>query len=361
MPADRVVQLHGGDPGRLALLAARGGPKLPAVLSHRYHLAPRVVGLVDALLDDLEGAATELFPAWLPEAEHIDSPGGAGIAAVRALATTRALGTQHFGPFMADLAEGALSGGPVRRRFSSEICARGLARAVADGLGRARLVLVVSVPEGLSADQERTLAAGAEWLADRGGLGIWLCGTPLTTIDRLTTAHIPDLDAPAPVRAVRGLPSADRRLHVAGSAGADGVMFGAAELTGDGLLTSGLVGQPHPRSGAEKALEAALARQPWAGGRAWNQTYQPHALASPLRLDLVWRNERCVVEIDGPEHCRPEVFESDRQRDVRLQLDGFAVLRFTNARIGHDIEAVVRQIGSFIHHRRHELLKGKQP
>ncbi|WP_033340360.1 DUF559 domain-containing protein [Catenuloplanes japonicus] len=353
LPADRVVQVRGGDAGRIALLAARGGPDLPAVLSHRFRSPGTgpVAGFVGKLLDDLEGAAFELFPAWLPGAEHIDSPGGAGLAAVRALAASRAAGSAHFGPFLADLAAGALSGVPLRRRFSSEIRAKGLARAVADGLGRARLVLVAAVPEGLSADEERTLVSGAEWLADRAGIGIWLCGTPLTTIDRLTVASIPDLDAEAPTRPDPG----------AGPRGTSGGMPGAAVLTADGLLFAGVIGQPHPRSGAERALEAALARQTWARGRAWNQTYQSHALASPVRLDLLWRTERCVVEIDGPEHCRPEAFEADRQRDVQLQLDGFAVLRFTNHRIGHDVEAVVRQIGTFIHHRRHELLKGHQP
>ena len=54
------------------------------------------------------------------------------------------------------------------------------------------------------------------------------------------------------------------------------------------------------------------------------------------------------VEIDGPEHCRPARFEADRQRDVQLQLDGYAVLRFTNARINHDVGAVVHQIGTLI-------------
>ncbi|GAB7047200.1 DUF559 domain-containing protein [Catenuloplanes indicus] len=322
-PADRVVQLHRGDPDRIALLTARGGPESPAVLSHRVRTAGRVADFVRAVLDDLETAAIELFPAWLPEAEHIDAPGGAGLAAVRALAAERATRTAHFGPFLADLAASALSGVPSRRRFAPEIRARGLARAVADGLGRTRLVLLVRVPDGLSADGERTVAAGAEWLADRAGTGVWLCGAPLTTIDRLSVAA----------------PPAVPETPLAG--------------------TQPAAGRPHPRSSCEVALEAALARQPWATGRAWNQTYRSRVLDSPVRLDLLWRDERCVVEIDGPEHCRADRFEEDRQRDVRLQLDGFAVLRFTNARVRHDVEAVVRQIGILIHQRRHEHSRGR--
>ncbi|MEE3919208.1 DUF559 domain-containing protein [Micromonospora sp. BRA006-A] len=113
-----------------------------------------------------------------------------------------------------------------------------------------------------------------------------------------------------------------------------------------------------PGSDAEKRLEAALAAQSWAAGRRWNQSYQSHRLAAPVRLDLLWPDERCVVEIDGPEHCRPVRFEADRQRDVQLQLDGYAVLRFTNARVIHDVGTVVTQIGTYLRARRRDLAEG---
>jgi very-short-patch-repair endonuclease len=74
-------------------------------------------------------------------------------------------------------------------------------------------------------------------------------------------------------------------------------------------------------------------------------------------VDLLWPVERCVIEIDGPEHRDPLRFEADRQRDVQLQLDGYAVLRFTNARIKHDVHAVVRQIGEFLQARRREIIE----
>lgn len=65
-----------------------------------------------------------------------------------------------------------------------------------------------------------------------------------------------------------------------------------------------------------------------------------------------------MVEIDGPEHCRPERYELDRRRDVRLTLDGYAVLRFTNARIVHDVGAVVHEIGTFVRGRRRDTAEG---
>ncbi|MBF8185189.1 DUF559 domain-containing protein [Nonomuraea sp. K274] len=100
------------------------------------------------------------------------------------------------------------------------------------------------------------------------------------------------------------------------------------------------------------ALEAALVRCEWAYGRAWNQTYQPHPLAAPIRVDLLWEKERCVVEIDGADHRGAATFAADRQRDVRLQLDGYAVLRFTDVQVLIDMDTVIRQIGRFLRGRR---------
>jgi very-short-patch-repair endonuclease len=160
------------------------------------------------------------------------------------------------------------------------------------------------------------VVAGAEWLVSNGGPAVLLLGVGN---DRLPT--------------VRG--------ELAPFQGS------AAEA-----------GRPHPASTVEAALEAALARESWATGRRWNQDYRSNALTPPVRLDLLWSAERCVVEIDGPEHCRPDRYELDRRRDVQLTLDGYSVLRFTNARITHDVGAVVHQIGTFVRARRRDTAEG---
>jgi hypothetical protein len=111
----------------------------------------------------------------------------------------------------------------------------------------------------------------------------------------------------------------------------------------------------------EATLEAVLRRQEhWAYGRLWNATYQPAAVRSPIRPDLLWPAERVAVELDGPEHCRPAQYDADRDRDVHLQLDGYAVLRFTNARVRYDVQAVAAQIEHLIRTRRFDLAKGQQ-
>jgi predicted transcriptional regulator of viral defense system len=58
---------------------------------------------------------------------------------------------------------------------------------------------------------------------------------------------------------------------------------------------------------------------------------EPNAKLLGYRVDALWRNEKIVVELDGfQDHGTRERFESDRERDARLQLAGFTVLRFTD-------------------------------
>jgi very-short-patch-repair endonuclease len=281
---------------------------------------------VSAALRELETVAVELFPTWLPDATGIDRPGGAGIAAVRAIAMKAAASSRHFGPFLADLGERALSGvRPMTSRFSPEVRAAGLGRVIATSFDRERTALLIHLPDMLSRQSEEALVAGAQWLADRGAMGVWLAG-PLAGAEWLETIQI-------------------------------SAFVPAAGVESPALYPA-VAGRPHPRSSTELALESALARHAWSTGRAWNQTYQSHLLVNPVRLDLLWSAERCVVEVDGPEHCDPQHFEADRRRDVLLQLDGYAVLRFTNARIRYDVETVVSQIAQFIQARRLGMLEG---
>jgi very-short-patch-repair endonuclease len=322
IPVDRVVRLSGASAGDVAAAAARFAD-LPAAVM----MAPSATGSVAAfaaeVLDALDAVARQLLPGWLPEADGLDGPQGAALAAIRAVAIERARVAGHSRAFLADLAERALTGRPSRARLRPEVRASGLARIVATGFRRDRLVLVMSAETDFGETPAGDIVvAGAEWLADRGRLGVWLTGAGSPGPGRVATVHL------VPV------PQAKSGQAVAG--------------------------RPHPRSTVEAALEAVLARQEWAYGRVWNGTYQPAVVRSAIRPDLLWPAERVVVELDGLEHCRPERYDADRVRDVQLQLDGYAVLRFTNARVKHDVQAVAAQIEELVKTRRHDMAKGQQ-
>ncbi|WP_329087405.1 DUF559 domain-containing protein [Streptosporangium sp. NBC_01469] len=359
LPIGRVVHVHGADADAIALSIDPLPDDAPAIVTYFAGDTQSATEMVSSVLRELEKAAVGLFPAWLPGAEGIGGPGGASGRAIRVLALRTASATEHFGPFLADLAERALRGAmlaapPVPRGasrearsrrspgFAAEVRAAGLGRVIAASFGRPRAAVLVHVPADLSPAAEEALVTGCEWLAHHGDLGVWLTGAPLAAVDRIavTTLRLPaevtDLvrDLPAPTK-----PRPDARTaHVA--------------------TYPAVAGRPHPASVAERTLETALATCDWAAGRAWNQTHRPHPLVNPIRVDLLWRDERCVIEIDGPEHHSALAYAADRQRDVRLQLDGYAVLRFTNAQVTTDTETVLHQIRRFLRGRRPGMLEG---
>jgi Protein of unknown function (DUF559) len=330
VPFGRVVHFSAVSAGDVAAAVARFGD-LPAAIVVAPSATGSVAAFVAEVLDVLDAVARQLLPGWLPEAEGLDGPQGAALAAIRAVATERARVAGYSSAFLADLAERALTGRPARARLRPEVRVAGLARIVATGFQRDRLVLTMPVetkPELVSANN--IVVAGSEWLADRGRLGVWLTGTGSPNPERVGTVHL------APVR---------HETDMAPTRAQPG-------------RTAAVLGRPHPRSSVEAALEAILARQEWAYGRIWNGTYQPTLVRCPIRPDLLWPAERVVVELDGLEHCRPEQYDADRVRDVQLQLDGYAVLRFTNARVMHDIQAIAAQIEHLIRTRRRDMTKG---
>jgi very-short-patch-repair endonuclease len=345
LPPGRVRHLVGASPEAIALALEPLPDDAPAVLTCQITAQPSSPRVVAAVLDQLETAAMDLYPAWLPGAEAIDGPGGAGASAVRALAVAKAATTSHFGPFLAGLAVRSSGGGSANGRLPVEVRAAGLARVIADSFRRASTALLVPVPEGLAPAAGSALVAAGEWLAYHGGFAVWLAGAAPRGAARVPLVPV-------------GLPA--HVANLAAAVAADGVDAGAAAAppaTADAeaaavLRIPAIAGRPHPASQAEQALEAALAGEPWATGRVWNQTFQADPLANPVRVDLMWAAERCAVEIDGAEHRGPLHYEADRRRDVMLQLGGFAVLRFTNAQTLSDIGMVLSQIEQMITIRR---------
>lgn len=324
-------------PGRVVRVAGALPPPPPeidpAVVSCRLPAVPGVGETVEAVLAHLDAAARRSYPDWLPGAEAIPTAAGAGAAAVRTLARRAAAHSPQFGPFLADLAERSLRRpAPGRRgadadaapppagrpRFPAEVRAAGLARVLAAAAHRPYVVLDVIAPVPLPEAAERRLSAAADWLASRGGFAVALT-TVSTAPDTGSQPRPPDVPG-------RTAPAVAR--------------------------SSTPVGRPHPRSEAEQRLERALAGRPWAVGREWNALFQPDPLSPEFRIDLLWRAERCAVEVDGPEHHTPQRYEADRRRDTALQLAGFAVLRFTNEQVLSDVAAVVAAIEKLVTGRR---------
>jgi very-short-patch-repair endonuclease len=357
VPTDRLVYLSGAAGSVVRAALSPLPDDAPAVMTYRPAVGQSVTAMQVSLVAELESVAVRLFPSWLPGAEVIDGPGGAGVAAVRILAARAAAASAVFGPFLEDLAERSLSGHPTGARFSVEVRAAGVARTIAASFGREHLALLVDLPQHSGPRQEHALVAALEWFAYKAHAGVWLTGGPLLHSDRVPFVAAPVTRESTPLRAGRRVPAdlggaadTDDPVEAVGSQDGTGDEPGCVESTR--IELPAVTGRPHPASRAEERLERALAARPWAHGRAWNHPYRSGPLAGLVFLDLVWLAERLVVEVDGPEHRGIAHYDQDRLRDTELVLDGFTVLRFTNNQILGDVDAVVGKIERCIEARR---------
>lgn len=327
LPRTAVVRLAGTSPEQLAVLLDPLPTDCPVVIRCGIPVASTASAVVADLLDRLETVAIELFPAWLPDGDAVETKSGLDRRVVRILARRYAAQSEHFGPFLADVAEAALLGRRRVERFPQETRARGLARILADAYGRQGVVLLIDGSVEVDVDKQPIVAVAFGWLANHG-IGIWLADDVLPSVDRFPTkaVAIPSLDAP----------------------------FLEAQPAVTLIDIPAPLGRPHPLSEAEQRLARALDRCEWAVGRHWNQVRNTGSLVPTIRVDLIWPTERCIVEIDGPDHRTAEKYAADRIRDNALALEGFRVLRFTNEQIASDMSSVLDVIRHMLTTLRHE-------
>lgn len=326
LPLDRVVRLHGSSVRELAESVDPLPAGAPAVVFFALPAAHTrgVRDLVDDVVSALERAAVETTALWLPESDLFRGTstldGDARGVAVRRLAAE----SSHFGPYLERLTSAAATGvSPNADGIPLETRASGSASLVAAAYGKhcAALVLVV----GTSYDPS-VVATASEWLCARAGIGVWISGDDVSAVDRFPSVRVTAAALPIGVSTV-----VDRFRP---------------------LSYPPIVGHPHPGSEPEKILCRALDNQPWATGREHNRAVRLGSLSSPFTVDVLWRTERVVVEIDGDEHRAATKFGADRMRDNQLQTEGFIVLRFTNSQVIDDHEHVVATVGAALARRR---------
>jgi hypothetical protein len=271
----------------------------------------------------LEAALAALYPAWLPEAEGILSPGGAGLAAVQSLASTEAARSNLFGPYLLAMAGHALhkAYGPVEGGFAPEIRLRECHKLFCRAYGVADAAIIIDLAPDLSSHPVAEVQQAALFISAQNGFRVWLTGYGLERLERIPHRTAPRLaGAAAPT-----VPPTPSKPHF-----------------------TPISGKPHPWSETENRLEAFLSRCDWAVGRAWNASWSDGLLTNPVTVDLIWKAERLVVELDGADHLAPEKYLRDRQRDRALQAAGFSVLRFTNEEIAEDLAGRASEIERFL-------------
>jgi hypothetical protein len=137
----------------------------------------------------------------------------------------------------------------------------------------------------------------------------------------------------------------------------DRVLYGAFEVVRDPVpVESRFIGprsRAHHASAVERRVEAALAVDAELGPLfSCNELVSLGPLRTAPRVDLLWREGRVVVELDGPEHRRDPAFSADRHRDYELLVAGYLVLRITNEQVEADLQRAVEKIRDVVRLRR---------
>lgn len=130
-------------------------------------------------------------------------------------------------------------------------------------------------------------------------------------------------------RGRRILISALARLNLTGET----FLSNAERNARDALLNAGL---PRPEVNAKIRRPAAL----------------------DLKVDLLWRDARLIVEVDGPQHQLPYQRWMDQERDAWLTAHGFHVLRIPVKQVDARLEAVVALISRELQSRSNSVPRG---
>lgn len=320
LPSSGIVSLTDVGPTDMAMALDDLPDDAPAVLLVRIDEAVSSAQVIDALVVGLEKTTYDLYPAWLPGAEVSPGRGTIDRLAARALASELASGSEHYRPYVTDLATNAVaaqSGTDPRTladKYSTATRIAGTIRVLASSFDRDRVVIAWYSSNPLPIEQQQFVATACDWLASY--VGVWLLDSLAGELDRFAT-----MSACAPQ-------AAQAEPH-------DEFPWVLRTVTFPPVS-----GRPHPSSNAEQRLESHLTQRAWASDRRWNHLVPTGDLEPYVRADLVWPEARLVVEIDGADHRTAVKYADDRRRDVALQLAGYLVVRFTNEQVLSDTTRV---------------------
>ncbi len=75
--------------------------------------------------------------------------------------------------------------------------------------------------------------------------------------------------------------------------------------------------------------------------------YRQHPI-SKFIVDFYCHSLLLIIELDGPIHNKVEALERDENREFELKKLGLKIIRFRNEEVLNDIDAVIKQIDTYI-------------
>ncbi len=326
------------EPGRVHLVAGLGMSEARACLESMVapETGPLAVLLpleriapADAVIEDLARhlacVASRCWPVWYGDADFSGVKRDTlGRDAVRLKLAAVAAGwprlSQEWARAAVALAQDRRPPRPARVHWAIEIVQLALA------LHPHGLVIVLDAPTLPAPAEARALVHALELVADKALVAVVvLCATlpePVPPYDRIlgdAVTVLPSGTAPPPQDAEDDEPRAAGLVPVSG--------------------------RPHPLSEVEKKVALAIAAAPDLAPLFCCNEVVATVRGSRPKVDLLWREGRLVVELDGyVDHARRDSFVSDRHRDYELTLSGYTVLRLANDEVHRDVEKAIDKI-----------------
>ncbi len=162
--------------------------------------------------------------------------------------------------------------------------------------------------------------------------------------------------------AASGGPSVEARLRCQR---ADGLVRDGVDVPLAGLFVDSARPMPAEAEGIERArsaTEAFLYRrletlQETKGRFRLNAELPiPFDGWSKMEVDLLSRDRRVAIELDGPQHLADAVaYRRDRRKDRLLQEHGYLVLRFLAEDVARDLDGLLDALLHVVSHQRHEV------
>lgn len=306
-----------------------------------YPLAPQpsFTALIESLLDRLAQTLGGLWPAWFPGAADYDEASAIALAVIHGAADGQAaqLGVstawlrRAAGLAMADLPPRTPElpeGGEIR-----DLCA-----AIASASGAHRLVIVLD-PQGEEADFGPWIEGLCRWIVNHADVTVWVAKPAARW---RTLALFRSIGSTAITSTATG---SDQAI-----ADAERDSVPDAGIRDDSQpFFGGIMGRPSPNSPAEVALWRSLCKADWARGFSFNRI-APVALAP--KVDILWEQEKLVVEVDGDDHRAKPKYAQDRERDFALLQAGYLILRLTNEQVLSDLQLSLAKVKAILALRR---------
>lgn len=305
----------------------------PTLVALEWESAPPLARELEEICGALAEAALELWPNWYITAEErFEQVRPADLSLTE---LTAELAEASILPSASWLREAWELAYQQRAPIVSRISVGEQVRQLSQALDPSRLVFALSVamPDASPA-RVRGLARAAEWLAHESRAKIVLL--------------LP--------RSWQGDSELDHVAYEALSLQAD--VAPVLELDCYGLQQSvdapvqvvlgPIVGKPHPASVVEKLMQERLLADPEIGVLfEWNRRIEAFG-DRQYTVDLVWREGRLVVELDGTEHHRHLAYLKDRDRDYRLLMSGYTTLRVCNDEVHVNVDDVMKKIKNVV-------------